>query len=36
MPTAIVVQIMMENHLHFVNIGIALLPPILVLPNGEK
>lgn len=35
-PVAIVVHILMANHFHLVNMGIALSPPMWSRPNGLK
>jgi hypothetical protein len=36
MPVAIVVQVLMANHLDLLNRGCAFLPPIFTLAIGEK
>ena len=36
MPVAIVVQVLMANHLDLLNKGCAFLPPIFTLAIGEK
>jgi len=35
-PVAIVVHKVIANHRHLINSGIAVFPPIVILPIGEK
>lgn len=36
MPAAVVVQMVIEPQRHLLSSGLALLPPMVTFPNGEK